>query len=136
VLRFSSGSSGRDPVTAHTPHQAPREWIARFKGKFSEGWDKLRQDTLAEQKRMGIVPANARLAALPPGVKPWRSLSVDERRLQARYMEVFAGTLAYQDAQFGRLYDEIERMGALGKTLVMFIQGDNGGTRGPARKAR
>jgi len=114
------------PGTAHTPHQAPADWIAPFKGKFDLGWDAVRQATLARQKALGIVPRGAELAPRPSFVPAWNTLSADEKRVQARYMEVFAGMLAYQDAQIGRVLDELQRMGQLNNTLVIFVDGDNG----------
>lgn len=114
------------PGTAHAPLQAPAEWIARFKGKFDDGWDSYRVATLARQKRMGLVPRNTSLAPLPEGVRPWAELSPDERRIAARYMEVYAAMLAYCDAQIGRVLDELRRSGQLDNTLVIFIEGDNG----------
>ncbi len=115
------------PGSAHAPHQAPADWIARFRGRFDQGWDQLRERTLQRQKALGVVPPQTELAARPAQIPAWDSLDADEKRVYARYMEVFAAMLAYQDAQFGRLLDEIERMGIADDTLVLFIQGDNGG---------
>lgn len=112
--------------SAHAPLQAPREWIDRFKGQFDQGWDALRAETLARQKRLGLVPKNTRLAAMQKDIPAWDSLSADERRVHARFMEVYAGMLAYQDEQFGRLLGEVERMGLRDNTLIIFIEGDNG----------
>jgi arylsulfatase A-like enzyme len=114
------------PGTAHAPLQAPAEWIARFKGKFDQGWDAYREAAIARQKRMGILPSHAKLSPLPQGVRGWNQLSPDERRIAARYMEVHAAMLAYCDAQIGRVLDELKRSGQLDDTLVIFIQGDNG----------
>jgi arylsulfatase A-like enzyme len=121
------------PGTSHAPHQAPADWIAKFRGKFDQGWDQLRAESLARQKAMGIVPADTDLAPRPKEIPAWDGLSADEKQVNARYMEVYAGMLAYQDAQFGRLLDEIERMGIADNTLVVFIEGDNGasGEAGP-----
>ncbi len=116
------------PGTAHSPHQAPAEWIARFEGAFDQGWDKLREESFERQKALGIIPGNAELTPRPDVVPAWDSLSEDEQKVQARYMEVFCAMLAYQDYQFGRLLDELDRMGVSDDTLIMFIQGDNGGT--------
>jgi len=114
------------PGTAHAPLQAPAEWIARFKGKFDAGWDAYREATLARQKKLGLVPRDAKLAPMPDGTKPWSALSSDERKVAARYMEVYAAMLAYSDAQFGRLLDTLRSSGELDNTLIIFIQGDNG----------
>jgi len=116
------------PGTAHAPHQAPREWIAKFDGKFDQGWDRLREEIFARQKAMGLVPQHAVLTPRPEVLRAWDSLTADEKRINARFMEVFAATLAYQDAQIGRVFDELERMGELDDTLIMFVQGDNGGS--------
>jgi len=116
------------PGTAHSPHQAPSDWIARFHGQFDMGWDALRQQTFERQKAKGIIPANTVLTPRPEAVPAWTSLSASERRVQARLMEVYAGMLAFQDAQFGRILDELDRMGLADNTLIIFIEGDNGGT--------
>jgi len=114
------------PGSTHTPHQAPADWIARFRGRFDQGWDAVRTATFARQKAMGLVPRDAALAPRSPDVPAWNTLSADERRVQARYMEVYAAMLSYQDAQLGRMLDELERMGQRDNTLVIFIEGDNG----------
>lgn len=114
------------PGTAHGPHQAPADWIARFRGRFDAGWDAVRADTFARQKRLGIVPSSARLTARPAGLPAWSSLDPMERRVAARHMEVFAASVAHLDAQVGRVLDELARMGQLDQTLVFFVQGDNG----------
>ena len=116
------------PGSAHAPHQAPADWIARFRGKFDQGWDRQREETLARQKALGIVPATADLVPRPAGIPAWDGLSAEQKRVYARYVEVYAGMLAFQDAQFGRLLDEFERMGIADNTLVVFIEGDNGGS--------
>ncbi len=114
------------PGTAHAPLQAPQEWIARFRGQFDHGWDRERELILARQKELGVVPPATRLAERPEEIPAWDSLSSAEQTVYARYMEVFAAMLSYQDAQFGRLMAELERMGLAENTLVIFIQGDNG----------
>ncbi len=114
------------PGSAHAPHQAPPEWIAKFKGKFDQGWDVARKQILANQKKLGIVPADTRLAPWPSEIPAWSSLSPVEKRVYARYMEVFAAMIAYQDAQIGRILDEIDRMGQSDNTMVIYLVGDNG----------
>lgn len=116
------------PGSAHAPHQAPADWIAKFKGRFDRGWDQVRSDSLAREKRMGVVPRNTALTPRPDYIPAWSTLTPARRQISARMMEVYAAMLAYQDAQFGRLIDELERMGKLDNTLVIFIQGDNGGS--------
>jgi arylsulfatase len=112
--------------STHAPHQAPADWIARFHGKFDQGWDQLRRETFERQKRAGIIPINAQLTPRPADIPAWDSLAPDQKRAYARFMEVYAGMLAYEDAQIGRVLDELQRMGELDHTLVMFIEGDNG----------
>ncbi len=114
------------PGSTHNPLQAPRDWIDRFRGKFDGGWDAVRADTVARQRRMGIVPAGTNGTPRPDGIMAWKDLSPDQKKVNARLMEVYAAMLSYQDAQIGRLLDEIDRMGQSGNTLVMFIEGDNG----------
>ncbi len=112
--------------SGHGPHHAPKEWIEKFKGKFDQGWDQARTDTLKRQKEDGIVPADADNNPRPAGVPAWDSLSADQKKLYAHFMEVYAGVIAYQDSQIGRIVDELARMGQLDNTLVIFIEGDNG----------
>lgn len=112
--------------TAHAPLQAPAEWIARFKGKFDSGWDAYREATLARQKKLGIVPQATKLAPLPAGTRPWSALSGDERKVAARYMEVYAAMIAYHDAQVGRILDTLKSTGELDNTMILYVEGDNG----------
>ena len=114
------------PGTAHAPHQAPADWIERFKGRFDGGWDRLRETIFAQQKQQGVIPQNAELTPRPALIPAWDSLPPEQRRVQARMMEVYAAMLAYQDAQIGRVVDELQRMGQLDNTLVIFVEGDNG----------
>jgi arylsulfatase A-like enzyme len=112
--------------TAHAPHHAPKEWIDKCKGQFDQGWDKVREETLARQIKLGIVPANTQLTKRPEQIPAWDSLSADQKRLYAHMMEVYAGALSYADNQIGRLLDAVEESGQLDNTLVIFIMGDNG----------
>jgi arylsulfatase len=114
------------PGATHAPHHVPKEWIAKYKGKFDQGWDKLREETLARQKTLGVVPADTKLAAKPEAIKDWDTLSADEKKLFAREMEVFAGFGEYTDTEIGRLVKAIEDMGQLDNTLIFYIVGDNG----------
>lgn len=116
---FATGSG-------HTPHQAPADWIARFHGRFDQGWNKLSAETLRRQQQLGIVPPGVKAPPWPADVAQWEKLSLDERKVHARYMEAFAAMLAYEDAQIGRLLDEVNRMGLTDNTLVMWVVGDNG----------
>ena len=114
------------PGATHAPHHAPKEWSARYRGKFDQGWDKLREETLARQKRLGVVPQNTKLAAKPEAIKYWDKLTPDEKKLFAREMEVFAGYAEYADAEIGRLIKAIEELGQMDNTLIFYIVGDNG----------
>ena len=114
------------PGATHAPHHVPKEWIVKYKGKFDQGWDKLREETLARQKRLGVVPADTKLAPKPDAIKDWDKLSADEKKLFTRQMEVFAGFGEYTDTEIGRLVKAIEEMGQLDNTLIFYIVGDNG----------
>ncbi len=114
------------PVTPHAPVQAPQEWIEKFRGRFDHGWDVEREEILARQKQMGVVPENALLTPRVAEVPAWDSLGVEEQELSARYMEVYAAAVAYVDHQVGRLVAELQASGEYDNTLVIYIQGDNG----------
>ncbi|MFN7666727.1 MAG: arylsulfatase [bacterium] len=114
------------PGTAHAPHHAPKDWIAKFKGQFDQGWDKVREETFARQKKMGIIPADAVLTPRPKEIPAWDSLSADQKRLFSRMMEVYAAALAHADYQIGRVIQSVADMGKLDNTMILFIQGDNG----------
>jgi arylsulfatase A-like enzyme len=114
------------PGATHAPHHAPKEWIARYKGKFDQGWDKVREETLARQIALGVVPAGTKLAPKPGAIKDWDKLSADEKKLFAHQMEVFAGYGEYCDYEIGRLIQSIEDLGQLDNTLIFYEAGDNG----------
>jgi arylsulfatase A-like enzyme len=114
------------PGTAHAPHHAPKEWIEKFKGQFDQGWDKVREETLERQKKLGVVPPNTQLTARPKEIPAWDSLTADQKKLYAHMMEVYAGALAHCDYQISRVIDAIADTGELDNTLIIYIQGDNG----------
>ena len=114
------------PGATHAPHQAPKEYIEKYKGKFDHGWDKQRELTLANQKKLGVVPANTKLAPKPDAIKDWEKLTADEKTLFTRQMEVFAGFGEHTDHEVGRLVEAIEEMGEMDNTLFIYILGDNG----------
>jgi len=114
------------PGTAHAPHHAPKDWIAKFKGKFDQGWDKVREETFARQKAAGVIPSNAKLTERPASIPAWDSLNADQKKLFAHMMEVYCAALSHCDHQMGRILDAIEAQGELDNTLVIYIQGDNG----------
>jgi arylsulfatase A-like enzyme len=114
------------PGATHAPHHVPREWIARWHGKFDQGWDKIREQTLARQIAMGVVPKGTKLAPKPPALKDWEALSADEKRLFARQAEVFAAFVEYTDHEVGRMLAAFNDVGEGDNTLVFYIVGDNG----------
>jgi len=119
MMYFATGAT-------HAPHHAPKEWVAKYRGKFDSGWDKLREQTLARQVELGVVPPGTKLAAKPKDIKDWSALTPDEQRLFARQMEVFAGFASHTDHEVGRLLDAVEALGALDNTMFVYIVGDNG----------
>lgn len=121
------------PGSTHAPHQAPPEYIARFRGKFDQGWDRMREESYRRQLKTGVILKGTRLTPRPAEIPAWNSLTAQERAFASRAMEVAAAQLAYQDEQFGRVIAELERMGQLENTMVLVIQGDNGasGEAGP-----
>ena len=114
------------PGGTHSPHQPPKEWIEKFKGKFDMGWDVMREQIYANQKRLGVIPANTELTPWPDDLAKWESLSADEKKMFARQAEVFAAFAAYTDYEIGRVIQQVEDMGELENTLIIYIYGDNG----------
>ncbi|WP_338688794.1 arylsulfatase [Bradyrhizobium sp. 26S5] len=114
------------PGGTHSPHQPKKEWIDKFKGKFDMGWEKLREQIFANQKRLGVIPANTQLTAWPDTLPKWDSLSFIQKKLYAREAEVFAGYATYTDHEIGRVIQAVEDMGKLDNTLIIYISGDNG----------
>jgi arylsulfatase A-like enzyme len=114
------------PGATHAPHHVPQAWIEKYKGKFDQGWDKLREETLERQIKLGVVPAGTKLAPKPPAIKDWDKLSADEKKLFARQMEIFAGFGEYADFEVGRVIQAIDALGQLENTLVFYMVGDNG----------
>src|SRR5882724_1006903 len=110
---------------AHAPHQVPKPYIDKYEPVFEKGWDKTREDRIARQKQLGIIPANTELAPRNEGIKPWESLSTDEKRLFVRYQSAFAGFLEHADEQIGRLTSFLQDSGQLDNTLLVLIS-DNG----------
>lgn len=114
------------PGNSHAPHHASKDWIAKFKGKFDQGWDKVREETLARQKQLGVVPQDTVLTPRPKDIPAWDSLTADQKKVYARMMEVYAAATAQSDHEIGRLLDALEASGQLDNTLVIYIEGDNG----------
>ena len=114
------------PGATHSPHHAPADWIAKFKGKFDMGWDKYREETFERQKKLGVVPAEAKLTPRPAGLPAWDLLNADQQRLYARMMEIFAGYGANCDYEMGRVVDAVKDMPGADNTIFIYIAGDNG----------
>jgi arylsulfatase len=114
------------PGASHAPHHVPKEWADRYKGKFDQGWDRLREETFARQKRLGVVPADAVLTPRDPAFPAWDSVPEALRPLFARQMEVFAGYQENCDHQVGRVARALEDMDLFDNTLILYIWGDNG----------
>lgn len=114
------------PGATHAPHHVPKEWIEKYKGKFGQGWDKLREETLARQKKMGIVPKNAELTKRHEEIPAWDEMSDDEKTLCARQMEIYAAFLEHTDTQVGKLVNVLEELGILDNTVFIYLIGDNG----------
>jgi len=113
------------PGACHAPHQVPREWADRYRGRFDAGWDVWREERFARQKELGLIPADAELPPWDEAVRHWDALPADEQRLAARMMEVFAGFLTHADHHVGRVLDAVDRLGQLDDTIVMVLS-DNG----------
>jgi arylsulfatase len=114
------------PGATHAPHHVPKEWITRWKGKFDQGWDKVREETFARQLKMGIIPPGTKLAPKPAAIKDWDKLSANEKKLFSHQAEVFAAFLDYTDSEIGRMLKAIEATGEADNTLIFYIAGDNG----------
>jgi arylsulfatase A-like enzyme len=122
------------PGGAHSPHQPTKEWIEKFKGKFDMGYEKLREEIFANQKRLGVIPPDSELTPWPDGqpefsgakLPRWDSLSLIQKKFYARQAEVFAAYVAYTDHEIGRVIQQVEDMGKLDNTLIIYICGDNG----------
>src|SRR5262249_28359457 len=114
------------PGGTHAPHHPTPEWIEKFKGKFNMGWNALREQIFANQKRLGVIPQDAQLTPWPDELKKWDTLTPDERKMFERQVEVFAAYVAYTDHEIGRVIQAVEDMGKLDNTLIIYISGDNG----------
>jgi arylsulfatase A-like enzyme len=114
------------PGGSHSPHQPTKEWIEKFKGKFDMGWNAMREQIFANQKKLGVIPENAKLTEWPDSLPKWDTLSADQKKLFARQAEVYAAYTAYTDHEIGRVIQQVEDMGQLDNTLIIYIDGDNG----------
>jgi arylsulfatase A-like enzyme len=114
------------PGATHAPHHVPAEWSAKYKGKFDQGWDKIREETLARQKKLGVIPDDAELTERPAEIPAWEETPDDMKPIFARQMEVYAGFMEHTDHHIGRLLDAITDLEILDNTLIYLIIGDNG----------
>jgi arylsulfatase len=114
------------PGATHAPHHAPKKWADKYKGKFDQGYDKLREETLARQKKLGVVPPDCRLTAPNAEVPRWDEMPDEFKPVLSREMEVYAGYLEYTDYHVGKIVDALEKLKILDDTLIFYITGDNG----------
>ena len=114
--------------TAHCPHQAPQEYLDKYRGQYDEGWDVIRARRFQRQKELGIIPPDATLAPLNPGVEEWADLTPDQQRLFARFQEAYAAMLDHTDAELGRLVDFLDSIGRLDNTIIVVLS-DNGASQ-------
>jgi arylsulfatase len=117
------------PGATHAPHQVSKEWSDLYKGKFDGGWDVFREEVFARQKKLGIIPANAVLPPRNPAIKAWNTLPPEEKKLYARFMEVYAGYLTYTDHVVGRLVNYLKQSNQLDNTAIFLVIGDNGASK-------
>jgi arylsulfatase len=114
------------PGATHAPHQAPKEWIDKYAGKFDQGWDVLREESFARQKALGVVPEDAELTARPDAIGAWDDVPEELKPVLARQMEVYAGFMEHTDHQVGRVIEQLEKLEVLDDTLIFLMVGDNG----------
>jgi arylsulfatase len=114
------------PGATHAPHHVSPEWIAKYKGKFDDGWDKLRERTFARQKELGVIPADAELTPRPEQIPAWDDMPEELKPVLRRQMETYAGFLEHTDYCVGKLVDLLEQAEILDDTLIYYITGDNG----------
>jgi arylsulfatase A-like enzyme len=114
------------PGATHAPHHVPEEWSAKYRGRFDQGWDKLREAIFARQKELGVIPPEAELTERPEEIPAWDEIPDDLKPVLSRQMEVYAGFLEHTDHHIGRLVDTLDDLGILENTLVYYIIGDNG----------
>jgi len=114
------------PGATHAPHHVPTEWADKYKGKFDQGWDKLREETFARQLKLGVIPPDSKLTPRPPQIPAWDDMPAELKPVLIRQMEVYAGFMEYTDHHVGRLVDALEGLNILDDTLIYYIIGDNG----------
>jgi arylsulfatase len=114
------------PGATHAPHHVPKDWADRYKGRFDQGWDRLREEIFARQQKLGVVPADAELTPRPAEIPAWDDMPDELKPVLVRQMEVYAGFLEHTDHHVGRLVAALEELGVLDDTLVIAMIGDNG----------
>jgi len=114
------------PGACHAPHHITKDWIAKYKGKFDQGWDKVREETFARQKKLGVIPPECELTARPAEIPAWSETEERLRPVLARQMEIYAAFLEHADHHVGRIIDALAGLGILDDTLIYYIIGDNG----------
>jgi len=114
------------PGATHAPHHVPKEWADKYKGRFGQGWDKLREETFACQKALGVIPPDCQLTARHSEIPAWDDMPEAFKPVLSRQMEVYAGFMEYTDHHIGRIFDALDKLGILNDTLVYYIIGDNG----------
>ncbi|TIM51228.1 MAG: arylsulfatase, partial [Mesorhizobium sp.] len=114
------------PGATHAPHHVPKEWADKYKGKFDQGWDKLREETFARQLKLGVIPSDCQLTPRHEQIPAWDQMPEEMKPVLRRQMEVYAGFLEYADHHVGRLLDSLDQMKLTDDTLIYYIIGDNG----------
>jgi len=114
------------PGATHAPHHVPKEWADKYKGKFDQGWDKLREETITRQKKLGVIPKDCELTARPKEIPSWEEMPDSFKPVLRREMEVYAGFLEYTDHHVGRIFESLQKINIMNDTLVYYIIGDNG----------
>ena len=114
------------PGATHAPHHVPKEWADKYKGKFDQGWDKLREETITRQKKLGVIPKDCELTVRPKEIPSWEEMPDSFKPVLRREMEVYAGFLEYTDHHVGRIFESLQKINIMNDTLVYYIIGDNG----------
>lgn len=117
------------PGATHSPHQVEKQWSDKYKGKFDDGWDAYRDKVIANQKKLGLIPSDAKLPIRDSYVPAWNTLSADEKKLYAQFMEIYAGYLEYTDYEVSRIVDHLKSINQLDNTIFYVILGDNGASK-------
>ena len=117
------------PGATHAPFQVPNDWLDLYKGKFDDGWDAYREKVIANQKKLGLIPQNAKLPENNPGIVAWNTLTAEQQKTYARFMEIYASYLTYIDAQIGKLVTHLRDIKQLDNTMIFVMIGDNGASK-------